>query len=92
MRAEIGDIRLATGALLDRMMILSGERDKAAAALSKREAECLRWTARGKTSAETALILGLSEHTINNYINSACNKLKAVNRAHAVAKLACLPL
>lgn len=92
LRAVIDDIRLVASDLLERMMVLSAEREKAEAALSKREVECLKWAARGKTSAETALILGLSEHTINNYINSACNKLKAVNRAHAVAKLASLPM
>src|SRR5690606_34818573 len=33
--------------------------------LSRRELECLYWSALGKTSWETAIILGLSERTIN---------------------------
>lgn len=55
-------------------------------ALSARERECLQWTAGGKTSQEIAIILGLSEHTVNHYLSAACQKLGAANRAHAVAK------
>jgi len=54
--------------------------------LSARERECLQWTASGKTSQEIATILELSEHTVNHYLSAACQKLGAVNRAHAVAK------
>ncbi|GAB4360756.1 MAG: autoinducer binding domain-containing protein [Oricola sp.] len=54
--------------------------------LSARECECLQWTASGKTSQEIAAILDLSEHTVNHYLSAACQKLGAVNRAHAVAK------
>lgn len=54
--------------------------------LSKREIECLEWTSRGKTSSEIAMIIGLSEHTVNAYLYSACNKLDSVNRVHAVSK------
>lgn len=57
-----------------------------ASKLTKREYECLYWTAAGKTSAEIGTILSLSEHTINNYLVSVCHKLDSVNRAHAVAK------
>lgn len=57
-----------------------------ASALSRKELECLRWAADGKTSSEIAIITGLSEHTVNHYLIFACNKLNAVNRAHAVAK------
>lgn len=54
--------------------------------LSKREVECLKWTSRGKTSAELALIMGLSEHTVNAYISHAGIKLNTVNRVHTVAE------
>ena len=54
--------------------------------LTDRETQCLVWTAAGKTSPEIAVILGLSEHTVNHYLASSCQKLSAVNRAHAVAK------
>ena len=54
--------------------------------LTGRETHCLAWTAEGKTSAEIAEILGLSEHTVNHYLNRAAKKLGTLNRTHAVAK------
>ncbi len=54
--------------------------------LSEREIDCLNWTSAGKTSAEIAEILGLSEHTVNHYLNRAARKLDSVNRTQAVAK------
>ena len=54
--------------------------------LTDREVDCLNWTAAGKTSAEIADILGLSEHTVNHYLNRATKKLDTVNRTQAVAK------
>ncbi|MCJ8517605.1 DNA-binding CsgD family transcriptional regulator [Pseudorhizobium tarimense] len=54
--------------------------------LTERELDCLNWTAAGKTSAEIAEILGLSEHTVNHYLNRAAKKLDTVNRTQAVAK------
>ncbi|WP_053250834.1 LuxR family transcriptional regulator [Ensifer adhaerens] len=56
------------------------------ASLSEREIQCLSWTAAGKTSAEIAGILGLSEHTVNHYLNHVTKKLDAVNRTQAVVK------
>lgn len=59
---------------------------KVAEPLSDREIDCLNWTAAGKTSSEIAEILGLSEHTVNHYLNRAARKLDTVNRTQAVAK------
>ncbi|KQV12284.1 hypothetical protein ASC97_14115 [Rhizobium sp. Root1203] len=56
--------------------------------LSRREVECLRWTAAGKSSEEISMILDLSAATINAYIKSAIRKLDVTNRTQAVA-LAC---
>lgn len=53
--------------------------------LSDRELQIVRWTSEGKTSAETAIILGLSEHTVNSYIAAVLRKLHVVNRAQMVA-------
>jgi DNA-binding CsgD family transcriptional regulator len=55
-------------------------------ALSHRETDCLQWAAAGKTSIETGMILGLSPHTVNQYLSAATLKLEAVNRTHAVTK------
>ncbi|MET0358431.1 MAG: LuxR C-terminal-related transcriptional regulator [Pararhizobium sp.] len=54
--------------------------------LSDREIQCLNWTAAGKTSSEIADILGLSEHTVNHYLNHVAKKLDATNRVQAVVK------
>ncbi|MEP0944781.1 MAG: LuxR C-terminal-related transcriptional regulator [Rhizobiaceae bacterium] len=56
------------------------------AELNKRELECLNWAAAGKTSGEIAVIVSLSEHTVNHYLNSCCKKLDCVNRTQAVAR------
>lgn len=53
--------------------------------LSKRELVCLHWAALGKTSWETASILGISEHTVNFHLRNACGKLQVRNRRAAVA-------
>jgi DNA-binding CsgD family transcriptional regulator len=53
--------------------------------LSEREAACLQWAAAGKTSRETAMILGVSERTVNFHLQNACRKLCARNRRAAVA-------
>lgn len=54
--------------------------------LSRRETECLSWASAGKTSVEMSEILGLSEYTVNHYLNRATRKLDAVNRVQAVVK------
>lgn len=56
--------------------------------LSPRERECLLWVAEGKTAWETAIILGLSEHTVRCYLENARHKLGAANNTHAVNKAA----
>lgn len=54
--------------------------------LSKREVECLRWAAIGKTDKEISLILTLSHATVRYHIQRAGEKLNAVNRSQAVFK------
>lgn len=54
--------------------------------LKDRERDVLSWAARGKTMAETADILGLSESTVEEYVRSSLRKLDAVTKAQAVAK------
>lgn len=54
-------------------------------ALSGREAECLLWVSRGKSSADIGLIVGLSPRTVDSYIEKACAKLRVRTRIEAVA-------
>jgi len=60
----------------------------AAALLSKREVECLRWAAAGKTNDEIGTILGLQRTTVRFHIRSASVKLDAVNRDQTLFKAA----
>ena len=76
--------------MLDSMRIFAKFHEKiligeASAQLTAREVEVVKWTSEGKTSAEIAIILGLSEHTVISHITSAARKLKAVNRVHMIA-------
>ena len=54
--------------------------------LTKREVECLRWAAVGKTDVETAMIIGRSCATIRFHIHNAATKLGAVNRSQTLFK------
>ena len=56
------------------------------ARLSSRECEVLRLAAEGKTSFESAVILGLTERTINFHISRSIEKLNASNKTNAVVK------
>lgn len=56
--------------------------------MSKRETETLTWAARGKTSAEIAMILGLSKRTVDFHIENARIKLGAATRIEAAIKAA----
>jgi len=68
------------------------EAGPAQAPLTEREIDVLRWTADGKTSADIAEILGISERTVNFHVNSAVGKLGACNKTNAVVKAAMLGL
>ncbi len=54
--------------------------------LSKREVECLRWAAIGKTDREIGMILNRSHATIRYHIHRSGEKLDSVNRAQTIFK------
>ncbi|MBA1147801.1 LuxR family transcriptional regulator [Ectothiorhodospiraceae bacterium WFHF3C12] len=54
--------------------------------LTERERECLLWAAEGKTSWETAHILGISERTVNFHLQNVANKLNVTSRQQAIAR------
>jgi DNA-binding CsgD family transcriptional regulator len=45
----------------------------------------VRRIARGETTAEIAVALGHSRHTVDHYVGAACARLGARSRAQAVA-------
>ncbi len=56
--------------------------------LSVRERQILHWLAEGKTAGETAMILNLSERTVNFHITSAVRKTGQKNKTLAVVHAA----
>ena len=54
--------------------------------LSKREVECLRWAAIGKTDSEISIIMSRSHATVRYHVHRAGEKLNAVNRSQTVFK------
>ncbi|WP_460062369.1 response regulator [Streptomyces sp. YKOK-I1] len=54
------------------------------ALLTSREAEVLRWTARGLSNADIAGRLGISEATVKTHLNRTMTKLGLDSRAQAV--------
>jgi LuxR family transcriptional regulator, quorum-sensing system regulator BjaR1 len=83
---EMLELSMLSIHLFDRLYQISRSNQKPGEGLTEREIDCLNWTAAGKTSAEISEILGLSEHTVNHYLNRATRKLDTVNRTQAVAK------
>ncbi|HEV2600505.1 PA1136 family autoinducer-binding transcriptional regulator [Sphingopyxis sp.] len=57
---------------------------KGAPRLSRREREVIRWIASGRRQADVALLLGLSERTIENHLRRIRNRLGAASTAQAV--------
>jgi DNA-binding CsgD family transcriptional regulator len=56
--------------------------------LTRREAECLRWAAVGKTDAEIAEIISRTHGTVRYHLQKSGTKLRAVTRTQAVFKAA----
>lgn len=83
---EIAEIAYVSTHIFDRLSYIKRLDNRVPDTLTDRELDCLNWTAAGKTSAEIAEILILSEHTVNHYLNRATKKLDTVNRTQAVAK------
>jgi len=54
------------------------------------EQQVLHWTAEGKTVAEVAAILEMTERNVSFHIQNAITKLDAANKTHAVVKAALL--
>jgi LuxR family quorum sensing-dependent transcriptional regulator len=72
--------------------IIRGHQDDSGVTLTDRERDMLAWAARGKTVADTADILKISEETVETHIRNAMRKLDATNKTHAVAKAIYLSL
>lgn len=52
--------------------------------LTRREVQCLRWAAAGKTDPEIAIILSLSNSTVRFHLRNAAAKMGVTGRAQSV--------
>jgi DNA-binding NarL/FixJ family response regulator len=76
----------AVRVLLHRLRPVQGLREPARGPhLSRREAEIVDELVRGRTNAEIARSLGISEKTVKNHVNHIYAKLHTRNRAETVA-------
>lgn len=60
--------------------------------LTDRELEAMTWAARGKSSTDIAVILCISERTVNFHVDNAIRKLGVATRIQAAVKCAMLGL
>ncbi len=60
--------------------------------LTKRESECLAWTARNKSVEEISSLIGRTERTVNFHLSNVNKKLKTKNKYQAAAKALALGL
>lgn len=61
-------------------------RNAATTLLTAREMEVLSWVARGKASGDIAVLMGISERTVNYHVENAMRKLDVSTRAQAVMR------
>lgn len=82
---QIMEMAWTSSGVFNRLWQIEQMASPARTELTEREIECIRWIAAGKSSADAAAILGISPHTVDHYLATACRKLNTVNRAHTVA-------
>jgi DNA-binding CsgD family transcriptional regulator len=58
--------------------------------LTRREVQCLKWAAAGKTDQEIGEIVGISLPTVRFHINNASQKMHVMGRSQAVRRAATL--
>jgi len=88
--ATLGDLMLIAVALhegvLSWRIAKASVRRHAAPRLTQRECDCLKFAARGMTSADIGNKLSLTERTVNFHFGRLRQKLGALNRPEAIAK------
>lgn len=84
-RSNLNDLLLAAHYVNERALALEGGDHAPHQALSPRETDALTLLAAGRSRAQAAETLKISEHTLRVYIEGARHKLGALNTTHAVA-------
>lgn len=82
---DFGERDRAMLELLRPFLVATRERYETRSPLTDREAEILRWVARGKTNREIATLLYVSPHTVRTHLEHVFEKLGVHTRAAAIA-------
>jgi DNA-binding NarL/FixJ family response regulator len=85
------DFELLVEMVRHRLRAKGAQRDEKVA-LTVREAEAMNWVAQGKSSTDTAVLMGLSERTVNFHVNNVVQKLGVATRLQAAVRCAMLGL
>lgn len=85
------DFELLVEMVRHRLRANSGQQDEAIV-LTARELEVMNWVARGKSSTDIAVLMGLSERTVNFHVNNVVQKLGVATRLQAAVRCAMLGL
>jgi DNA-binding CsgD family transcriptional regulator len=64
--------------------------DRLPARLTRREIQCLKWAAAGKTDAEISEIVAISLPTVRFHVTNAARKLQVTGRSQAIQRAATL--
>jgi len=88
--ASLGDLTLIAMALHESVLswrvAKSSVRKHKGPSLTQRECDCLKFAARGMTSADIGTKLSVTERTVNFHFGKLRRKLGALNRPEAIAK------
>jgi len=68
------------------LRLVSADNETPSVILTKRERECLTWSARGKSSWEISVILHLSNYTVDEYLKTAIAKFGTTSRIMAIVR------
>ena len=88
LRGKLGNL-VMLAALLHEIVSARARSDgrrRATRQLTRRESECVALGARGMTSADISVKLGITERTANFHFGNVISKLGALNRSEAIAK------
>jgi DNA-binding NarL/FixJ family response regulator len=86
------DFELLTAIIRHRLASVEKGPEKSELRLTDREVQVLTWVARGKSSADIATILEISERTVNFHLDNAMRKAGVATRVQAAVKCAMLGL
>lgn len=82
---NISELTVLASYAVTRALELHARSSSAPVPLTIRERECLLWMSEGKTIADTAAILGVTDSSIEKHLSAARGKLKSLSTVQSVA-------